>query len=138
MNLLALDYGESRIGVAVGNTSSGIAFGRDFISNDKTALNSIIKLCNDDKIGIIVIGKPVMLDGETSVSTVSADNFSQQLQKKLDDRRLNISMKFIDERLTTNIAEQRLSQGKCKQKHRKKTVDGMAAQVILEAYLSRC
>lgn len=133
MNVLALDYGKKRIGVAVGNTASGIAFVRDFIPNNEYCFDAIAELCKQEKIEKIIIGKPIMLGGEDSDSTQNVEDFYQILSSQLS----TFNFELIDERFSTNIAQSRLNQGMAKQSKKKSLIDSSSAQVLLENYFGR-
>ena len=134
MKILALDYGKARIGVAIGDTSFGIAFARDFIANkdSKKAIEEICKLAKDEQIEKIIIGRPVMLEGSESDSSLAVEDFKDNLEEEI-----SVSIELVDERFSTNIAQQRLNSGLAKNKKKKQLIDSSAAQVILEGYLNR-
>jgi putative holliday junction resolvase len=130
MKILALDYGISRVGVAVCDTEINIVFTRESLKNNKDIFENINRTCNKEKIEKIIIGYPFMLDGEESKLSVKSKYFAKELQKKT-----NIDIELINEQFTTTIAQQRLNRGICKKKNKKSKIDSASAQILLEDYL---
>lgn len=132
MKILGLDYGERRIGYAVADTTVGIAFGRDVIENNSfdNVLVKLSKIIAEEDIDLIVIGLPVFLSGTVSEQTVSVKNFTTKLQKKL-----NIDINYVDERLSTIEAQKRLNLQNFKAKDQKGKKDVIAAEIILQQFL---
>ncbi len=131
MKLLSLDFGLKRIGVAVGDTNSGIAFPREAIANDDKTLGSLKKLVETEKIEKILLGFPHKLDGSAGDIVDKLRQFSQRLEKVT-----NAPIEFIDERFTSKIASAKLHSAGIKTKQHKHLQDSVAAAVILEEYLA--
>ncbi len=132
MKILALDYGDVRVGVSVGDTNTEIAFTRNFLSNDKTLIEEIKIICVKENIERVIIGNPIMLDGSESESSIQINDFIKNLKKKI-----NIEIELINEQFTTNIAQNRLNKGICKNKNKKQKIDSASAQVLLENYFRK-
>jgi len=127
--LLALDVGEKRIGVAIGDTGVKIAMPLDTIEVDGQELERIARLVVDEKIQTIVVGYPRNQSGEATAQTAYVEAFSQQLRDMVE------SVVFQDESLTSVLAEQRLkSYGK---PYSKGDIDAQAAALILQDYLEQ-
>ena len=140
MKILSIDYGDKRIGIASGDTNIGIAFAKDNIIYNNDTFSNILKICHDNDIQKIIIGLPVMLEGETSDSSHKAMEFKTKLYnylQKQKEEQLSESIEFIDERLSTNIAQYRLNVGQCKTHKKRSKIDSASAQVLLENYFSR-
>ncbi len=133
--LLALDVGEARIGLALGDTSSSFAFGRGYLTRstlDKDVA-ALKQKMNEENVDLLVIGLPTRTDGQDSVQTARVRDFA----KALEDAGCQVV--FEDERFTTRMATQNiLTCGKKKKKRQEKgLVDEASAILILESYLAR-
>lgn len=126
---LALDVGEKRIGVAVGDNGVRIAIPFDTLEVDGTEIEQIARLVVNEDTDTIVIGYPRNQSGEPTAQTAYVEEFAKQLE----DMAPNIV--FQDESLTSVLAEQRLkAQGKA---YTKGDIDAQAATIILQDYLER-
>ena len=134
MRALGLDLGERRIGVAVSDPSCSIALAREtlFVSSQKEALSEIGRLVEEGGIDTIVIGLPLNLDGSVGPRAVATKEFADLLRNKVD-----ITVEFWDERLTTNIARRALHDAGRTATRRDGRVDQMSAVLILQGYLDR-
>lgn len=126
-NVMALDVGEKRIGVAQGDTVVKIAVPYTTLSVDGTEILEIAKIVESSDITTIVIGYPRNQLGEPTKQTAFVEDFS----KKLDD--FDVEIVFRDESLTSVLAQERLE--KSDKPYEKADVDAMAACIILEQYL---
>lgn len=126
---LALDFGEKRIGVAMGDDVVRIAVPLDTIEVDGNELTRLARLIVDHEPDVIVIGYPRNQSGEPTAQT----EFVEQFAKKLAD--IAPKIEFQDESLTSVLAEQRLkSYGK---PYSKADIDAQAAALILQDYLEQ-
>lgn len=125
--LLALDIGERRIGVAKGDTGVRLAMPLMTLVVDGTELDRIKQLVTDERIDTIVIGYPRNQSGEPTAQTVYVEGIAAQLEG------IAPRIVFQDESLTSVIAEQRLKAlGK---PYEKADIDAEAATLILQDYL---
>jgi putative Holliday junction resolvase len=124
---LALDIGEKRIGVAVGDSGVRVAVPFDTIEVDGKELERIARLVIDEKADVVVIGYPRNQSGEPTAQTAYVEAFSKQL--------VDIAPKIVfqDESLTSVLAEQRLQS--YKKPYTKGDIDAQAAALILQDYL---
>ena len=83
MQIVAFDYGTKKIGVAVGQTETYTSSPLQIIYNDheKTNWNEIRMLIDEWKPDLILIGKPINMDGTESEIMKKVDNFFKKLQK---------------------------------------------------------
>lgn len=126
---LALDVGEKRIGVAVGDDGVRIAIPFDTIEVDGTELEKIARVVVDEHVDTIVVGYPRNQSGEPTAQTAYVEAFAQNLNNTASH------LVFQDESLTSVLAEQRLkSYGK---PYTKGDIDAQAAALILQDYLER-
>lgn len=126
---LALDVGEKRIGVAVGDTGVRIAVPFDTLDVDGTELERIAKIVIDEKINTVVVGYPRNQSGEATAQTAYAEAFAAQLTD------IAPNLVFQDESLTSVLAEQRLQS--YKKPYTKADIDAQAAALILQDYLEQ-
>jgi len=129
MKILALDFGERRIGVAVGDSEVGVAAARDFLANDGDALENLVELIENEQIENVLFGLPLGFRAETE-QTASARDFAEQL-----DAKIAIPLEFIDERFTSRIATSNLQAADLDSREQKNLVDSESARIILQEYL---
>ncbi len=130
MYVMGFDYGTKRIGVAVGQTL--IATARPLaivlVRNQQIDWVRISALLQDWQPEALVVGLPQYADGSDNAITIAARRFSQQLQE-----RYQLPVYMIDERLSSVAAAE---SEKMKKRKAKEAIDAVAAQVILETWLS--
>jgi len=131
---MAIDFGTRRIGVALSDPLGIMAQGLETISwngqDSEYALNRLSEIVSEKQVTTIVLGKPSRTDGTVSESEEKAVAFGQALKEKV-----GIEPVFRDERFTTVIASQYLRTTGVSGKDRKKVVDQVAAEIILQEYL---
>jgi putative Holliday junction resolvase len=126
-NIVCLDVGEKRIGVAVADTSIRIAVPFETIEVDGHELESIAKIVITERADTIVVGYPRNQSGEPTAQTAYVEEFA----KGLSDIAEHII--FQDESLTSVLAEQQLVAHK--RPYNKGDIDAQAAAIILQDYL---
>lgn len=125
-NLIALDVGEKRIGVAVADTAVRIAVPLLTLDVDGTELDEIRKLVARENATLIVVGYPRNQSGDATAQTAYAETFAKRLDGITE-------IQFQDESLTSVLAEDQLkSYGK---PYSKGDIDAQAAALILQDYL---
>lgn len=134
MNLLALDVGSKRIGVAVADPTGTFALPLTVIerTNLKADLQRISELAREYSVDEMVIGYPMTLAGQTGPAAEKMDRFIEQLSRVFPG-----TIHRVDERLTTAQATKTLISADVSRAKRKTVVDKMAAALILESYLAR-
>ena len=130
--ILALDYGEKRIGCAISDKSRIIASSIDYIANDNNLFANIKKLILEKEVDAIILGLPLMLNGDESTQTATVREFKEVLEQELSKE-----VTLYDERLTTSYAEKILISGNINRKKRKQKVDSLSAQIFLQNYLDK-
>lgn len=136
MRILAIDYGQKHIGLAMTDPLKIIAQGLTVIdaSDDPqqnvTALKKIIDQYTD--IEEIVIGLPKKLSGEIGIQAEKVVAFIEEMKKSI-----SLPIKTWDERLTTAESEKMLIAAGVSRKKRKTVIDKSAATFILQGYLDR-
>ena len=123
MQIIAFDYGEKKIGVAVGQTSTNTSSPLQIIFNkdNKTNWISISSLLDEWKPDLILLGKPLNMDGSHSEIMKKVDKFYKELKSIYD-----ADIEFVDERLTTFEAREILKD----EKH--DNVDAHAAKILID------
>ncbi|MBS3943967.1 MAG: Holliday junction resolvase RuvX [Melioribacter sp.] len=130
--ILAIDYGEKRIGIAITDPLNLFAYPLTTINNDSGFMNNLKALLDQYKVVKILIGNPVKEDGSEARIFNQIINLKNEIETKF-----NIPIEIVDERYSSEIARQRIIESvKSKKKRRDKSlVDKNAAAVILEDYL---
>lgn len=136
MRYLGIDLGSKTVGLAMSDPTGTIAstFKTIFFKNEdyRSTIDEIKQIVNDYDIKKIVIGLPKNMNntlGERAIITTE--------YKKLLEDCINIPVIMMDERLTSVISNQVLIEADISRKKRKKKVDSVAAQVILQDYLNK-
>ena len=132
MRKMALDYGEVRIGIAFSDMLNIIANGYETYTRKdlETDLNYLSKLCKEKEVDTIVFGLPINMDGTEGERVVATREFAEKLKEKT-----NLTIKFLDERLTSVSAEKLLIEADIRREKRKQVIDKISATIILQNYL---
>ena len=125
LTLVCFDYGEKRIGVAVGQTLTNTATPLDTIqvSNGAIAWDRITEILEQWQPQALVVGDPVNTDGSPQAVTKQCNRFVRELKSRFE-----LPVYRMDERLSTFEAKSRLKATR--------NLDAVAAQAILETWLS--
>lgn len=127
-NLLALDVGTKRIGVAIARAGLNIAQPLETLDNNGSVFSDIAKLSKEEDIHAVVVGLPRNLEGEETAQTRYAKDFAKKLAEEIE-----VKIYFQDEALTSVMAEQQLELSK--KAYAKGDVDALAATMILSDFL---
>jgi putative Holliday junction resolvase len=129
--VLALDFGEKRIGAAVGDQALGIPHPLETIvaGDNKRRFAAITALIEEWRPVLLVVGLPFHLDGREHELTRRCRRFANQLKG-----RFGLPVELIDERLTSATADSLLSAAGVVARKRKPVLDQVAAQQILQGY----
>ncbi|MGB5080564.1 MAG: Holliday junction resolvase RuvX [Burkholderiales bacterium] len=130
--VLAFDFGIRWIGVAVGDTETGLAspIGMFEVGGGGRCLAEVESLVREWKPGRLLVGLPLALDGGEHEMTRRARRFARQLEA-----RFRLPVDLADERLSSVAAESTLREiGRGGRKH-KQAVHALAAKIILQSYL---
>ena len=135
MRYLGLDLGSRTLGIAVSDPSGIIASNYQVIRHQEEYDELIFKvkeIVEELKIEGIVLGFPKNMNNTIGPK----GELSPSFQKKLEEG-IGIPVYLQDERLTTKTANDVLIKGNVSRKERKKVVDSVAAQIILQSFLDR-
>ena len=132
MKIMAVDFGESRTGIAISDVTEFLA-SPVCIIKEKNTIKAIEKICEKAKelhAEMIVIGNPVNVDGSRGERSEKCTFVAEEVRKLVD-----IPVNMWDERATTKTALNMLSDNGTYGKKRKEVLDAVAATVILENYM---
>jgi len=136
MRILGIDYGDARVGIAITDPLGITAQGLETIhhkGNDKIVLKRLEELLKNYEISEFVIGMPINMNGTQGERVEKTKKFIHKLKCKFN----TISIKTIDERLTTVAAHKTMNFLDVKPKEKKNLVDTISAVYILEMYINR-
>ena len=132
--LLGFDLGEKTIGVALSDTSRAIATPMETLPRGKFSADVVKlgKIIAEHKVGGIVVGLPLNMDGSDGPSAQSARAFARNLAARVD-----LPIVLWDERLSTVAVTRTLLDADTSRRRRAEVVDKMAAAYILQGALDR-
>lgn len=136
MRKLGLDYGDSRIGVAITDGLGITAQGLETIhhnGNDKVALKRLDEILKLYEIDTIVIGMPINMDGTKTDRVEVTNKFIHKLKCKFP----GILIETVDERLTTVAAHKTMNYLNINKNDKRNIVDTISAVYILETYMNK-
>lgn len=135
MRYLGLDLGTKTLGISISDITGTISTPLVVLKHDNNfnyLIEEIKKIIEEKKVETIVLGIPKNMNNTIGERGNMILSFKDELVK-------NISIPIVleDERLTTKVAENILITADVSRKKRKKIIDKMAANVILQSYLDR-
>ena len=136
MRKLGIDYGESRVGVAITDELNITAQGLETIqrnNSDKVVLKRLDEIFEQYEIDTIVIGLPITLKGNKSERTIKTEEFIHKLKCKYN----KVKIETVDERLTTVEAHKTMNFLNINKNKKKNMVDTISAVYILENYINK-
>lgn len=136
MRKLGIDYGDSRVGIAITDGLNITVQGLETIhhqGNDKIVLKRLEELLNEYEIDTFVIGMPINMNGTKTERVEVTENFIHKLKCKYN----KIKIESIDERLTTVAAHKTMNFLNVNKNKKRNIVDTISAVYILETYLNK-
>lgn len=132
MRILGIDYGDSRVGVAVSDAMGWMAQGVRTVQNksSKYLLEELAKILDEYKPEKAVIGLPKNMDGTVGFRGEATYKFAEKFKEIYRGEVI-----FWDERLSTVSATRVMNETNTRGKDRKKVLDTVAACFILQSYL---
>ena len=139
MRTLGIDYGDSRVGIAITDALGITAQGIETIQtqgSDKIVLRKLDEIFEkyNNEIDTIVVGLPINMDGTEGFRVDITKKFIDKLKCKYGS---HIKIETVDERLTTVMVDKTMIQGNVRRKDRRQKKDEMAAVIILQNYLDK-
>jgi putative Holliday junction resolvase len=130
--VLAFDFGEKRIGVAVGDTLLKLAHPLTTISaeSNEQRFAAIAALIGEWRPALLVVGLPAHLDGVEHAMSVQCRRFARRLEG-----RYGLKTLLVDERLSSAAASEDLAEIGIRGRKQKTALDQVAAQRILQSFL---
>ncbi len=130
--VMALDYGDVRIGIALSDVTRFLATGYENYTrvNVEADCEHIANIVKNNNVKIIVLGLPLNMDGSSGDRVDKTYEFASILSKYTDAK-----IEYLDERLTSVSAEKILISADVSRKKRKAVLDKLSATIILQDYL---
>ena len=124
MQILAIDFGLKKVGLAIGNTltKTSMPISTIFYKSKQELFNLLEKHVVEWKPELIIIGNPLNMDQTESEMSKLAEKFSTQFSKKF-----NLAVQLVDERLSSFEA---------KEFAKDDNLDAMAAKLILDSWMN--
>lgn len=133
MRVMAIDYGDAHTGVALSDPTGFLTGSTHTIHSRKAqvVLEDLVRLIRDHGVEELVMGFPRNMDGTEGPRAQLYRDFARQVEEAT-----GLKPVLWDERRTTIDAHRILFDAGKNAKKRKKTVDAVAASLILEGYLT--
>ena len=133
---LGIDPGEARTGVAISDALGMLAHPLETIHRDAFPRPEIrvAALAGQHQAGVVVVGLPLRMDGSEGPAAAKARAFADRLRPLLP---AGTRLVFVDERLTTREASERLRQAGHHPRQQKSRIDQAAATLILQDWLDQ-
>ncbi|MBO5954407.1 MAG: Holliday junction resolvase RuvX [Clostridia bacterium] len=132
MKTMGIDFGLARIGIALSDDTKFLATPYETYKRkgEETDINHLIDIIQTKNVDEIVCGLPMNMAGEEQEIAQKTREFMAVLQSKCE-----ISVEFVDERLSSLMAEEMLKETERDWKKRKEKLDAVAASIILQDFL---
>jgi putative Holliday junction resolvase len=132
--ILAVDWGERRIGLAISDPTGTIASGLETLEvrSESDAVARVLAVATRAEATSILVGLPLLLSGERGSAAVAAEGFAARLRAEG-----KLPVDTFDERLTSAISQRRMQEVGDRASRKKGRVDQGAAIALLETWLQR-
>jgi putative Holliday junction resolvase len=129
--LLAIDHGSRRIGVALADSETRIAFARPALRRHRSSGDAarIADLARGERVQRIIVGLPLNMDGSEGAQAAAARSFGGELTA------IGLEVVFVDERLSSWAARQQMAAAGKRPTRQSGELDSAAAALILQQYL---
>ena len=127
---IGIDAGRARVGVAVCDPDGLIATPVSTLTRDARVLDALAPVVGEHDPIEIVVGLPLSLDGSDTASTADARGLADEIAG-----RFGLPVRLVDERMTTNLAQQALRASGRDARRQRPVVDQVAAVIILQTAL---
>lgn len=133
MKIMAIDYGDAHTGVAISDRTLTLTGFSTVITayRPEAVIEKLLPLISEHEISELVLGHPLNMDGTRGPRAEKAEGFAEMLREAT-----SLPVTLWDERRTTVDAHNILLNNGKRAKERKKTVDAVAASLMLEGYLT--
>ncbi len=126
-HILGIDYGKAKVGLALADEETKIAFVYTTLSNDKNFLDNLVKIVKKESVGKIIMGIPTYVNSENS----EIEKLKTDILRVLPE----ISIEFQSEMFSTKMAQANLVEKGMKNVG--KFDDGESAKIILQSWLDK-
>ena len=132
--IMAIDYGDVRIGIALSDLTRTIANGyENYTRKEPNAdMAHLVDIARSNNVRKVVFGLPYNMDGTDSNQTVKTRQFAESFASAS-----GLEIVYQDERLTSKIAERVLIDSDMSRAKRKGVLDKLSATIILQDYLNQ-
>lgn len=130
--LLGVDFGTKRVGIAISTADQTIASPLDLFVRQNPQLDGrhFLTLIEEYQVKAIILGLPIHLDGSESIKSKESRKYGRWLRQLT-----GLPVRFWDERVTSVAAEDFLLAANLTREQRKKRIDMVAAQIILQSFI---
>jgi putative Holliday junction resolvase len=134
LRILAVDWGERRVGLAVSDPGGVIASPLPTLNvrGRQDAIEGVARMAAEQEVERIVVGLPLLMSGARGRAAETAEAFAAELAA-----RTGLPVDTYDERLTSALSQRRMHEAGIKRRRSKERVDQGAAVALLESYLLR-
>lgn len=133
MKVMAIDYGDARTGIAISDRTLTLCGYSAVVTayRPEAVIERLQKLIAEHEVTELLLGHPINMDGTRGPRAEKAEAFAEQLRAAT-----GLPVTLWDERRTTVDAHNILANNGKRARERKKTVDAVAASLMLEGYLT--
>jgi putative Holliday junction resolvase len=133
VRVLAVDWGERRIGLAVSDPQEVIASGLETlrVTSAEQGVEGVVRAAREVEAERVVVGMPLLMDGGRGTAAEAAQRLADRVREET-----GLPVETYDERLTSALSERRLREAGVRTGHAKARVDQGAAMALLESYLA--
>ncbi len=129
--IMALDYGQKRVGVAFSDPFRSFAMPDVTLANTETLFDILLTLIQEKRVSHVVVGLPLHMNGSDTEQTTRTRSFAKDLSEK------EVPVSFWDERMSSQAVERQMLAQDASRRTRKSHVDSQAAAFILQGFLDR-
>ena len=133
MKIMAIDYGKTRVGIALTDELGIIA--QPYLTLQEKSLKALIKrlkfIIEENGVGLVLVGNPLSTAGKSTKMSEEIGGFIEYLKKNV-----SVHIKLWDERFTSQYAAAKLNELGIQNKQKREKLDQVAAAIILEEYLN--
>jgi putative Holliday junction resolvase len=129
---LGVDPGKKRIGLAISDPGGTIATPLKILQRQslQQVLRDVASLCRQEEVGTIVVGLPLNMDGTRGPAAQDAEQLASHLAQAT-----GLAVQLWDERLSSVSAERSMLDADLSRSMRRRRIDKVAAQIILQGFL---
>jgi putative Holliday junction resolvase len=126
MNILGIDYGEARTGLAWASEEVKLALPLEVVpsKDTKKLLGRIAQVVDERQVDLVIVGLPLNLSSQDSLQTGKVRDFVESLRELV-----SVSVEVADERFTSQLASRYLEKGQ--------SVDVESARILVEEWLDK-